>query len=111
MEATATQPQPQAKEADKVAIKRLWRVFWILLIVTLFEVAWAYTNVSTVPKVGLFVILTLVKAFYIVGEFMHLKHEVKQMGWTIVLPMLFITWLLLVLLVEGGSMFKAVFGG
>ena len=109
MEATAR--QPQVKEADKTAIKRLWRVFWILLIVTLFEVAWAYTNVSTVPKVGLFVILTLVKAFYIVGEFMHLKHEVKQLGWTIVLPMLFIAWLLVALLVEGDSIFKVVFGG
>ncbi|MCH8318745.1 MAG: cytochrome C oxidase subunit IV family protein [Bacteroidetes bacterium] len=111
MEATATQPQPQVKEADKTATKKLWRVFWILLIVTLFEVAWAYVNISTIPKVSLFVILTLVKAFYIVGEFMHLKHEVKQMGWTIILPMLFVAWLLVVLLVEGGSIFKVVFGG
>jgi len=92
-----------------------------LLAATLVEVWWAYQVIGTLlfgfipittfSKVSFFVILTLVKAFYIVGEFMHLKHEVKQLGWTIVLPMLFIAWLLVALLVEGGSIFKVVFGG
>lgn len=48
-----------------------------------------------------FVILTLFKAFYIVAEFMHLKHEVKRLALTILVPFLFIIWLLIGLTVEG----------
>jgi cytochrome c oxidase subunit IV len=52
-------------------------------------------------KNALFVILTIVKAFYIIGEFMHLRHEVKRLAWTILLPFTFIIWLIIGLLTEG----------
>ncbi|MBU1823007.1 MAG: cytochrome C oxidase subunit IV family protein, partial [Bacteroidetes bacterium] len=55
----------------------------------------------------LFVGLTIVKAFYIVGEFMHLKHEVKSLIWSILIPCIFVVWLLLALMLEGGSIFSA----
>ncbi|RMG75000.1 MAG: hypothetical protein D6722_01665 [Bacteroidetes bacterium] len=48
-----------------------------------------------------FVVLTIFKAFYIVAEFMHLKHEVKVLAFTIVLPFLFILWLIIGLVVDG----------
>ncbi|MEL6133235.1 MAG: cytochrome C oxidase subunit IV family protein [Bacteroidota bacterium] len=51
----------------------------------------------------LFIILTLFKAFYIVANFMHLKHEVRRMSVTIVLPFLFIVWLIIGLIIEGNS--------
>jgi cytochrome c oxidase subunit IV len=44
-----------------------------------------------------------VKAFYIVGEFMHLKGEVKTLIWAIVVPLAFIVWLIAALLVEGDA--------
>ncbi len=50
----------------------------------------------------LFVILTIVKAFYIVGEFMHLRHEVKRLIWVIGIPFAFIIWLIIGMMVEGG---------
>jgi cytochrome c oxidase subunit IV len=53
--------------------------------------------------------LTLVKAFYIVSEFMHLKYEVKIMIWSIILPMALVIWLIIALIAEGGSVFKAKF--
>ena len=49
-----------------------------------------------------FIILTLFKAFYIVAEFMHLGHEVKVLALTIIVPFLFIIWLLIGLTMEGG---------
>ncbi|MDX2250566.1 MAG: cytochrome C oxidase subunit IV family protein [Bacteroidia bacterium] len=51
--------------------------------------------------VATFVILTIFKAFYIVAEFMHLRHEVKRLAWTILVPFIFIVWLIIGLISEG----------
>jgi len=45
--------------------------------------------------------MTIVKAAYIVGEFMHLRHEVKVLMWSIVLPMVFVVWMLVAFVYEG----------
>jgi cytochrome c oxidase subunit 4 len=46
----------------------------------------------------------VVKAFYIVSEFMHLGHEVKGLIYSVILPMIFIVWLIVALVnLEGGS--------
>jgi len=84
----------------------IWRTFWVLFALTIVEFIIAFTLPSSGFRVGIFVILTLAKAFYIVGEFMHLKHEVKFLAWCIVLPMLFVAWLLLALIYEGGSIYS-----
>ena len=82
--------------------KQIWKVFWILLILTVGEFVVAFA----VPRGGLrnwtFILMTVVKAFFIVAEFMHLKHEVKSLVWTILLPIVFVCWLVLALLLEGG---------
>lgn len=57
-------------------------------------------------RISIFLGLTVVKAFYIVGEFMHLKHEVKALIWSVLIPTLFIVWLVIALIVEGGSIFS-----
>ncbi|MFM6938896.1 MAG: cytochrome C oxidase subunit IV family protein, partial [Aquirufa sp.] len=49
--------------------------------------------------------MTIVKAFYIVGEFMHLKHEVKSLIWMILIPTIFVVWLLTALIYEGGHLY------
>lgn len=84
----------------------IWRTFWILLGITAVEFALAYFMKAGGLRTSIFVIMTLVKAFYIVGEFMHLKHEVKSLIWAIVVPVIFIIWLLVALLTEGGSIFE-----
>ena len=84
----------------------IWRTFWILLGITVVEFTLAYLMKSGGLRTSFFVIMTLVKAFYIVGEFMHLKHEVKSLIWAIVVPIAFIIWLLTALLLEGGSIFQ-----
>jgi len=53
--------------------------------------------------------MTIVKAFYIVGEFMHLKHETKSLIWSIIVPVIFVAWLILALLLEGHAIFEAIF--
>lgn len=89
----------------------IWKVFWILLIVTAVEVALGLIKPSflTVTVLGtsllniVFILLTLLKAFYIVAEFMHLKFERKNLRWTIALPILIlIPYLTFIVLTEGG---------
>jgi cytochrome c oxidase subunit IV len=92
-------------EKQKPQTKALWKVFWILLILTAFEFAIAFglpTDQFKFTKIIIFVLMTFVKAFYIVGHFMHLKDEVKSLIWTVVLPAAFVVWLLVALIVEGG---------
>lgn len=85
--------------------KVIWKTFWILLAITALEFAIAFSIDKGVLKTSIFVGMTIVKAFYIVGEFMHLKHEVKSLIWTLLIPCIFVVWLLLALMTEGGSIF------
>lgn len=87
--------------------KVIWRTFWILLVLTAIEFAIAFALPRGLFKVSIFVGMTIIKAFYIVGEFMHLKHEVKSLIWIILLPCIFVVWLLGALMMEGGSIFTA----
>ena len=55
----------------------------------------------------LFIILTLVKAAYIVQVFMHVKFEVKALKYALYLPMLIlIPYLTFILLTEGSYLFQ-----
>lgn len=87
--------------------KAIWRTFYILAAITALEFLIAFTMPHGTLKIAIFVGMTIVKAFYIVGEFMHLKHEVKTLIWSILLPCIFVVWLLLALLMEGGAIFQA----
>lgn len=88
---------------DKERIKKLWQVAGILAIITAIEFAIAFL----VPhewknlRVWTFILLTIVKAAYIVGEFMHLRHEVKVLIWSILIPIVFIVWMLVAFIYEG----------
>ncbi len=86
---------------DKAKIAKLWRVAGILLAVTVVEFIIAFTLPHGVAKTFLFVILTIVKAGYIVGEFMHLRYEVKVLFWSVLIPMIFVVWMLVAFVYEG----------
>ncbi len=88
--------------------KVIWKTFWILLILTAIEFLIAFTMHHGPLRISIFVAMTIVKAFYIVGEFMHLKHEAKTLIWTILIPVIFVVWLIIALLYEGGSIFNDV---
>lgn len=83
----------------------IWKTFWILLILTAIEFVIAFTMPANTLRVAIFCGMTIVKAFYIVGEFMHLKHEVKSLIWAVLIPTIFVVWLLIALIYEGGHMY------
>jgi cytochrome c oxidase subunit IV len=86
---------------DKEKIKKLWTVAGILGIVTAFEFLIAFTMHAGPLKTAIFIGLTIVKAGYIVGEFMHLRYEVKVLFWSILIPMIFVVWMLVAFVYEG----------
>lgn len=86
--------------------KKIWNVFWVLLGITAVEFIIALV---CVPK-GMFthgianiiyILLTLLKAFYIVAFFMHLKFEKLGLIYCIVVPMIFIIGFIVAMLGEG----------
>ncbi|RMG31973.1 MAG: hypothetical protein D6730_00470 [Bacteroidetes bacterium] len=95
--------------------KVIIRTAIILGAITAFEFVVAFTWRGVTESVGLqietgramkdalFIILTLFKASYIVGVFMHLKDEVRRLMWTILVPFIFIVWLIIALIWEGGN--------
>ncbi len=81
--------------------KVIWKVFWILLGVTIFEVSISFTSIPKTILLYTFVALTIVKAYYIVGYFMHMKFEKVPMQWSILLPFVLIIYLIFILIYEG----------
>lgn len=98
-------PALQVLPKDPAKIRKVWVTAGILAVVTAIEFAVAAMALEKVTAISIFVLLTFVKTFYIVGEFMHLKYETKMLIWSIVMPVLFIVWLIVALLTEGGYIF------
>ena len=85
--------------------KAIWKTFWILLVITIFElmIGITFTEPQYKPRLKvLFITLTVVKAYFIVAVFMHMKHERKLFPAIVLIPfVLFILYLL------GISIFEA----
>ncbi len=86
---------------DKEKIKKLWTVAGILGAITAVEFIVAFTMVHGSVKTSIFVVMTIVKAAYIVGEFMHLRYESKVLLWSILIPLGFVVWMLVAFVYEG----------
>ena len=86
---------------DKEKIKKLWTVAGILGLLTAFEFLIAFSMHHGPAKTVIFVVMTIVKAGYIVGEFMHLRYEAKVLFWSIMIPIVFIVWMLVAFVYEG----------
>ncbi|MEM6524999.1 MAG: cytochrome C oxidase subunit IV family protein [Bacteroidota bacterium] len=106
-ETTHIQPQP----VDKAKVKKIWMTAGILAIITALEFLVAFTlplEMAT-TRLAIFVLMTIVKAFYIVAEFMHLKYEVKVLIWSILIPTVFIIWMLIAFIYEGAAIYDIRF--
>ena len=90
--------------------KRIWKTFWILLILTIAELALGLSHyafhlegwILLFLKGGM-IILSLCKAIYIVSIFMHLGDEVRNLKLTLLVPLLLFVWFILAFLWDGVS--------
>jgi caa(3)-type oxidase subunit IV len=102
MSSTETTHTEHAGEHEGMTRRRIWNVFFVLLGITCVEF---FIALYLVPKGHMtyhsanpiYIVLTLAKAFYIVGYFMHLKFERLGLVFAIIVPVLFIIGLILVL--------------
>jgi len=99
------EPQVTVLPPNKEKIKHLWTVAGIMAAVTAVEFVIAFTMEAGHLKTSIFVVMTIVKAGYIVGEFMHLRYETKMLFWSILVPLVFIIWAIVVFVYEGQAIF------
>lgn len=90
--------------------KRIWRTFWVLLGLTIAELALGLSMYAfSMPPFmhlflkGVIVILTLAKAYYIVSIFMHLGDEIRNLIMTIVVPLMLFAWFIGAFLWDGNA--------
>ncbi len=90
---------------SKKQIGRIWKVFWILLVVTLVEVVLGMFFSHQMPKALVaffFLALTILKAGYIVAIFMHLGDEIKSFLIMVLIPLTLFIWFIIAFLADGG---------
>lgn len=81
--------------------KDIWVKFWILLGLTILDIILYFFMPPSFARNIIFIALGIVKAIYIVGTFMHMKHEKLGFATMIVLPMFFIIFFIAWMLYEG----------
>jgi cytochrome c oxidase subunit IV len=96
--------------------KRIWQVFGLLSVITTVEVilgiikpdALHMTNLLSMNLLNwIFIILTLVKAYYIIWAFMHMEGERSSLRWAVVSSVIFLVmYLLFILLVEADYIYE-----
>jgi len=90
---------------SKKQVGRIWKVFWILLVVTITEVILGMFFSHQMPKALVaffFLALTILKAGYIVAIFMHLGDEIKSFLITVLIPLTLFIWFIIAFLADGG---------
>tara|TARA_R100000935_G_scaffold13736_1_gene27421 strand:- start:21853 stop:22236 length:384 start_codon:yes stop_codon:yes gene_type:complete len=100
----------------KSNIAKIWGVFVFLSIVTIIEVALGIIKPEFLTETRflamkllnwVFIILTLVKAYYITWDFMHMRDEKSGLRRAVVWTGVFlICYLILILLIEGDYIFE-----
>lgn len=86
---------------------KIWQVFFILLAITVVEFVIALVVLpqgmasQTAGNVA-YILLTLLKAYYIVAFFMHLKYEKVGLQLSLGLSFIFIIYFITLMLIEGG---------
>lgn len=99
--------------------KLIWKVFIILSVITFVEVALGIIKpdvlhltslLGTSPLNIIFLVLTLVKAYYITWFFMHMVDETKSLRRSVVWTAIFLVIYLATLLLIEGSYLNDVLG-
>ena len=104
----------------KSNVQKIWGVLIFLSIVTTVEVALGIIKPESLMGMFLgmkilnwiFIILTIVKAYYIAWDFMHIRDEKRSLKGSIVLPLvILIPYLAFILLVEADYIFEVMNSG
>jgi len=92
------------KEEYSAQVAGVWRATVWLSVITIAEVVAALMWPEEWNRYTLnfgFIALSLLKAYFIVGEFMHVKYEKRALALTILVPTVFLVWFIIAFLWEG----------
>lgn len=108
-----TSPQIITHPDDEAKVKRIWKAFWVLLVLTILELACGLliyqldkgdpSHLLILFIKGVIVVFTAGKAFYIISIFMHLGDEIRSMILTVAIPMTLFIWFIIAFLSDGAS--------
>ena len=99
-------------EAYEQQVSAVWKATLWLSIITIVEVVaallwiWVLFPDGGGPRMLLntfFIMASLLKAFFIVGEFMHMKYETRALALTVLVPTVFLIWFIIAFLWEGAE--------
>ncbi len=102
----ATEHAVLTGETAKPNTGRIWKIFFVLVVITAIEFVITFALEAQhfrTMRNSILIGLTILKAFFIVGEFMHLKHETKGLIWMVLVPTILLVWLLVALITEGSA--------
>lgn len=94
-------PTVWVPEQHSHGTKDIWIKFWILTGLTLIDIVLYFWMPASMGRNMIFILLGIVKAIYIVGTFMHMKHEKLSLATMIIVPMFFIIFFIVWMLYEG----------
>lgn len=106
--------QHHSEEEGKKKRKKIWQVTALLTFITVFEVlcgafvkqgspAWETIKVA-------FILMTVIKAWYIVYSFMHMGDENRLFKWSIIgVYVVFILYMIVLIILEGAEMFPRMY--
>lgn len=97
-------------ERKKAKQKKIVVVALILAFVTAIEFVFAFTMGAGTLRTTLFILLTIVKAYYIMYEFMHLGHESSPLKMAVLFPLAFVAWFLVAMMWESSSLWEMIPG-
>ena len=104
----------------KSNVQKIWGVLIFLSVVTAIEVALGIIKPEILMNTFLslklinwiFLILTIVKAYYITWDFMHMRDETFALQASVVITLIFlIAYLAFILLVEGNYIYDVMYEG
>jgi len=91
----------------KKQVWSVWKSTIILSVITMAEIGMAllsYYDIFHMPGISLFmVVLSLLKAYFIVGEFMHINYETRALTLTILSPLVFLVYGVIMFMMEGNA--------
>ena len=100
------------EEEYKAQVAGVWKVTVILSIVRVVEVAAGLILGPHLPlwiMNAFYAIASIAKAFFIIGEFMHLKYEKRVFMLSLGLPLFFLLWAIIAFGVEGNYLHKLLY--
>jgi caa(3)-type oxidase subunit IV len=102
-------PPELAAPADHSSHRRdYFRIFWVLLVLTLLEVGFSYLKIDKRITSAVMVALALTKASFVGLYYMHLKYEKRSLLWLAALPLPTAGFYAVFLMLDGANLLRPV---